>query len=208
MVRQFRCGRVVSFALSGLVGLGFASAPPAQADESQQPTRASFWSNAAAVAVSTVYAPSAAALRSARAGQLDFANSGLLMYCKGQWSVGAVYGDSMLTIEQGVDNGSGGTPCVGDGPGAGPDTTGTKVNVAGGRFDVYFQGCQEGVTDAQQDGLPEATCPATQALYAAFGRLPAVGVKKATFIQMQSRGMSRQQISRVIRSLRAVNSSG
>jgi len=33
-------------------------------------------------------------------------------------------------------------------------------------------------------------------------------VKKATFIQMQSRGMSRQQISRVIRSLRAVNSSG
>jgi len=156
---------------------------------------------AAAVSSATVYAPSAAALRAARAGQLQSATSALRMYCKGQWSVGAVYDDNILTIEQGVDNGVGQSPCLGDGPGAGPDKTGTKVNVAGGRFDVYFQGCQEGVTDTQQDGLPESTCPVAKALYVAFGRLPAVGAKKATFMQLQSRGMTRQQLSRVIRSL-------
>jgi len=156
---------------------------------------------AAAVSSATVYAPSAAALRAARAGQLQSATSALRMYCKGQWSVGAVYDDNILTIEQGVDNGVGQSPCLGDGPGAGPDKTGTKVNVAGGRFDVYFQGCQEVVTDTQQDGLPESTCPVTKALYVAFGGLPAVGAKKATFMQLQSRGMTRQQLSRVIRSL-------
>jgi hypothetical protein len=200
-----RFGRVGSLTLMGLVAMGLVVAQPAQADEWQQPTPASFWSNAAAASSATVYAPSAAALRAARAGQLQSATSALRMYCKGQWSVGAVYDDDVLTIEQGVDNGAGETPCVGDGPGAGPDKTGTRVNVAGGRFDVYFQGCQEGVTDAQQDGLPEATCPVAKAQYAAFGRLPAVGAKKATFIQLQSRGMSRQQLSRVIRSLSVVN---
>ncbi|MFM8350475.1 MAG: hypothetical protein ACKN9D_05345 [Actinomycetales bacterium] len=205
MVRSLGFGRVGSLALSGLVLLGLAGASSAEAGEWQQPTRASFWSNAAAVSSATVYAPSAPALRAARAGQLNFATSGLHMYCKGQWSVGAVYDNRILTIEQGVDNGVGQSPCLGDGPGAGPDKTGTKVNVAGGQFDVYFQGCQEGVTDTQQDGLPEATCPVAKAEYAAFGRLPAVGAKKATFIQIQSQGMSRQQLSRVIRSLRAVN---
>ncbi|MBU6279583.1 MAG: hypothetical protein KGN78_10090 [Actinomycetales bacterium] len=205
MARRFRVGQAGFPALAGAVVLGLVTAQPASADQWQQPTPTSFWSSASAAAASTVYAPSAAALRAARAGRLDFANSGLTMYCKGQWSVEAVYGDSALTIQQGVDNGSGESQCVGDGPGAGPDTTGTKVNVAGSQFAVYFQGCQEGVTDSQQDGLPEATCPAAKATYAAFGRLPAVGAKKATFMQLQSLGLTRQQLSRVIRSLRAAN---
>lgn len=126
------------------------------------------------------------------------------MYCKGQWSVRAVYGDSTLTLEQGADNGVNESPCLGDGPGAGPDLKGTRVNVAGGRVDVYFLGCREGVSDTQQSGLPEATCPAAKAQYTAFGRLPAVSGKKATVIQVQSLGMTRQQLSRVIASLRAV----
>ncbi len=205
MVRRVRIGRMGFPALTSLVVLSLVTVQPANADQWQQPTPASFWSNASVAATATVYAPSTAALRAARAGQLDFATSGLTMYCKGQWSVEAVYGDRALTIQQGVDNGTGESPCVGDGPGAGADTTGTKVNVAGSQFAVYFQGCEEDVTDSQQDGLPEATCPAAKATYAAFGRLPAVGAKKATFMQLQSLGLTRQQLSRVIRSLRAAN---
>lgn len=131
------------------------AAAPARADGGwQQPTPANFWSSAARAASSTVCAPSSAAVKSARAGTLQSAASSLLMYCRGQWSVRAVYGDSTLTLEQGADNGVNESPCLGDGPGAGPDLKGTRVTVAGGRVDVCFLGCREGVSDTQQDGLP------------------------------------------------------
>lgn len=206
MMGSMRMLRFGSMALTGITVLGLALAQPVQADDDQQvPTPANFWSGAAAVSSATVYAPTVAATRRARAGTLQNASSGLFMYCKGQWSVQAVYDDNSLVIEQGTDNGQGQAPCVGDGPGAGPDKTGSRVKVAGSRFEVYFQGCQEGVTDTQQDGLPEATCPAAKALYVAFGRLPAANGKNPTFMQMQSRGLTRQQITRVIRSLRVVD---
>jgi hypothetical protein len=206
--KGFGVGRLGGLAIAALAVTGLTVAQPAQAaDEWQEPTAASFWSKAATASTATVYAPSTAALRRARAGRLNFASTSLRMYCRGQWSVTAVYDDSLLTIDQGTDNGVGQYTCVGDGPGAGPDKTGTRVNAAGGRFEVYFQGCDEGVSQTQQDGLPEATCPTAKANYVAFGRLPAVGGKKATFMQMQSRGLSRQQLSRVIRSLAVVRAS-
>lgn len=191
--------------VAGLALVVMAAGQPVRAaDGWTAPTESSFWSNAASAATATIYAPASPPLHRARVGSFDFAGSRLNMYCADQWSVTAVYGTSgirTVTLEQGTDNGSQEPVCLGDGPGANGPPNETTVVVAGARITIDFWGCEVG---PKPYGFPEATCPVSKASYIADGRLPAAGAKRATALHISSLGISRRQLTAIIRSLTVV----
>ena len=205
MMSRARATRIGAIVVGGLTMLTLAAGQPAQAaDGWQQPTAASFWSNAASAATATTYAPTSPTLHRAKVGKLDFTNSSLTMFCADQWSVIAAYGVPgvrTLTLEQGTDNGTAQPVCLGDGPGANGPANETSVMVAGARITIDFWGCSEG---PEPSGYPEAKCPVANARYIADGRLPAAGTKRATALHVSSIGISRQRLTAILQSLAVV----
>lgn len=192
----------VALWLIALLGPAF----PAQAQDSPlrdpEATAADFWRAAAQEASVSVYAPTASGLRRAGVAPLYAPMGNLQMVCRGEWNVNAGYdaraGDGTVTISQGAAG------CL---PDAGVDVTvapnPSRVGVAGGSLQISYAGCRADRTP-DQPGTAEAACPVEQRLYGAAGRLPAVGGRKATHISVDAAGLSRAQITGLLRSLRPV----
>lgn len=172
------------------------SAPSVQAAD--YATTQDFWQSAAAVSTATVYEPSAKALRGAGLSQPGSPVSGafLEMICAGQWNTSITYdsrdAESSASLYQATP---GCTPDFGAGEAKGKWT----FKVSGRTFTTQYQDCR-----GTAEGAPApvvAECPAEDAIYATFGRLPAVGSQKATFVHLDTEGLTRAQIRTFMRSL-------
>jgi hypothetical protein len=167
----------------------------------KEATPSDFWSAAQDAATATVYVPSRKVLT--RLGLYQDTPFGLTMFCAGEWNVDVNYtGDDVSqgrrlpsielyqsTKDCSPDPGSGGAP-----------PSPSSVKVAGAEIVIAYNDC---VGTAEGQAVPaEDACPISDRIYIAGGTLPAVGAKEATFLEVTSRGLTRAQVTQVIRSLR------
>lgn len=173
------------------------AAPGAGAKEA---TPSDVWSAAASTASASIYQPSGKVLDRLK---LYGGPPTLAMMCVGQWNVQASYsGDvsvqgatpAQFDLYQSTKN------CTQDGQGNDVKPNPSTVTVAGAKVVIIYLDCHG---TAQGQATPEEdACPIAQRIYSAGGNLPAAGGKKPTRVQVDTRGLSREQVGHVIRSLR------
>jgi len=167
----------------------------------KEATPSDFWSAAADAATATVYAPSRKVLT--RLGLYQDTPFGLTMFCAGEWNVDVNYAGDDVSQGQpppSIELYQSTKDCSPDaGIGNAPPNP-SSVKVAGAKIVVTYNDC---VGTAEGQTVPaEDACPISDRIYIAEGTLPAVGAKKATFLEVTSRGLTRAQVAQVIRSLR------
>lgn len=184
----------------GLVcaGLIVAASSSAQAEEA---TQRDFWSAAAKEATAIIHAPSNASLRRLgfSVGSTLAAQLTLTMICRDEWNVDAAYGDvqdgsQSLEINQATRD------CLPDIGAGGPPANPSTVTTRDATFTIEYQGCRD---SGPQDTVEEV-CAAQRRIYIAFGKMPARGGKRPGYLQLDTLGLSRADISSVLRSLRPV----
>lgn len=186
--------------LLSCTALALSLAPAAAAGTEATPS--DVWSAAASLATATIYRPSGKVLNSLK---LYGGPPRPDMTCVGEWNIEATYNGDSFT--------QGGEPaifelyqstsdCARD-PGANnvePNTS--SVKVANANVDIDYFACFS--TPQGQDDPAEGSCAVADRIYHAFGTLPAAGGKKPTRVAIESRGLPRAQVEKVIRSLRRV----
>lgn len=180
-------------------GLVLVSAPGVAAKEA---TPSDVWSAAASLATATIYRPSGKVLdRMMLYGGPPRPD----MTCVGEWNVEATYnGDSFTQGSEAAifELYQSTSDCARDPGGNGVEPNTSKVMVSNAKVEIDYFACFG--TPQGQDDPEEGACPVAQRIYHAFGTLPAAGGKKPTRVAVESRGLPRAQVEKVIRSLRRV----
>lgn len=187
--------------VSVILAVVFAASVGAFPVSAKEATPSDFWSAAADAATATVYAPSRKVLT--RLGLYQDTPFGLTMFCAGEWNVDVNYAGDDVSQGQpppSIELYQSTKDCSPDaGIGNAPPNP-SSVKVAGAKIVVTYNDC---VGTAEGQTVPaEDACPISDRIYIAGGTLPAAGAKKATFLEVTSRGLTRAQVAQVIRSLR------
>ena len=180
-------------------GLVLVSAPGVAAKEA---TPSDVWSAAASLATATIYRPSGKVLNGMK---LYGGPPRPDMTCVGEWNVEATYnGDSFTQGSEAAifELYQSTSDCARDPGGNGVEPNTSKVMVSNAKVEIDYFACFG--TPQGQDDPEESACPVAQRIYHAFGTLPAAGGKKPTRVAIESRGLPRAQVEKVIRSLRRV----
>jgi len=158
-----------------------------------------FWKGAASVTQYTVYSVPVKEAKKFGLRPTMPPDAELAMVCAGVWNITYNYDNSTngsVTIDLTSDSG-----CFRDFGVAG--TSGSWFFAAKGqKFGIYYNGCAS--TPAGGDDPTISQCASKDVVYSVSGRLPGVGGKSATSMHLNTGGLSRGEIKKFVRAMRAV----